>query len=140
MAAVVRSGLFPQALGVARGPARCSLPAGGPSTVLLWCRKAMGSFSARIQGKPLKEAQGEVLYSAQFLEWFSEEARRIYGDVISTASREKRALVLKQPVGVAAVITPVGTRGDRPGGSGARWVAPPLMASAPVPSGTSPAP
>ncbi|XP_070252082.1 succinate-semialdehyde dehydrogenase, mitochondrial [Myotis yumanensis] len=57
-------------------------------------------------GKPLKEAQGEVLYSAQFLEWFSEEAPRIYGDVISTASREKRALVLKQPVGVAAVITP----------------------------------
>lgn len=67
----------------------------------------MGPFSARVQGKPLKEAQGEVLYSAQFLEWFSEEARRIYGDVISTASREKRALVLKQPVGVAAVITPV---------------------------------
>lgn len=60
-----------------------------------------------IQGKPLKEAQGEVVYSALFLEWFSEEARRIYGDVIYTPARDRRALVLKQPLGVAAVITPV---------------------------------
>uniref|UniRef100_A0A452R5V9 Succinate-semialdehyde dehydrogenase n=1 Tax=Ursus americanus TaxID=9643 RepID=A0A452R5V9_URSAM len=57
-------------------------------------------------GKPLKEAQGEVVYSALFLEWFSEEARRIYGDVIYTPARDRRALVLKQPLGVAAVITP----------------------------------
>uniref|UniRef100_A0A8D1ZXN4 Succinate-semialdehyde dehydrogenase, mitochondrial n=1 Tax=Sus scrofa TaxID=9823 RepID=A0A8D1ZXN4_PIG len=57
-------------------------------------------------GKPLKEAQGEILYSANFLEWFSEEARRVYGDVIYTPAKERRALVLKQPVGVAAVITP----------------------------------
>ncbi|XP_047588315.1 succinate-semialdehyde dehydrogenase, mitochondrial isoform X2 [Lutra lutra] len=57
-------------------------------------------------GKPLKEAQGEVVYSALFLEWFSEEARRIYGDVIYTPTRDRRALVLKQPLGVAAVITP----------------------------------
>ncbi|KAM7229639.1 hypothetical protein CapIbe_019755 [Capra ibex] len=57
-------------------------------------------------GKPLKEAQGEILYSANFLEWFSEEARRVYGDIISTPTKERRALVLKQPLGVAAVITP----------------------------------
>uniref|UniRef100_A0A6I8PGP9 Succinate-semialdehyde dehydrogenase n=1 Tax=Ornithorhynchus anatinus TaxID=9258 RepID=A0A6I8PGP9_ORNAN len=57
-------------------------------------------------GKPLKEAQGEVLYSARFLEWFSEEARRIYGDVIPAPAGNRRNLVLKQPVGVAAVITP----------------------------------
>ncbi|XP_066862767.1 succinate-semialdehyde dehydrogenase, mitochondrial isoform X6 [Kogia breviceps] len=57
-------------------------------------------------GKPLKEAQGEILYSANFLEWFSEEARRVYGDIIYTPAKEKRALVLKQPLGVAAVITP----------------------------------
>nr|XP_035968076.1 succinate-semialdehyde dehydrogenase, mitochondrial isoform X2 [Halichoerus grypus] len=57
-------------------------------------------------GKPLKEAQGEVVYAALFLEWFSEEARRIYGDVIRTPTGDRRALVLKQPVGVAAVITP----------------------------------
>ncbi|XP_057555083.1 succinate-semialdehyde dehydrogenase, mitochondrial isoform X3 [Hippopotamus amphibius kiboko] len=57
-------------------------------------------------GKPLKEAQGEILYSANFLEWFSEEARRVYGDIIYPPGKEKRALVLKQPLGVAAVITP----------------------------------
>uniref|UniRef100_A0A8D2CVA1 Succinate-semialdehyde dehydrogenase n=1 Tax=Sciurus vulgaris TaxID=55149 RepID=A0A8D2CVA1_SCIVU len=59
-----------------------------------------------VKGKPLKEAQAEVLYSALFLEWFSEEARRIYGDIIHTSAKGKRALVLKQPLGVAAVITP----------------------------------
>lgn len=57
-------------------------------------------------GKPLKEAQGEILYSAFFLEWFSEEARRIYGDIIYPPSKDRRALVLKQPLGVATVITP----------------------------------
>ncbi|XP_044523328.1 succinate-semialdehyde dehydrogenase, mitochondrial isoform X1 [Gracilinanus agilis] len=57
-------------------------------------------------GKPIKEAHGEVLYSALFLEWFSEEARRIYGDVIYTPAQDRRGLVLKQPVGVAAIITP----------------------------------
>uniref|UniRef100_A0A8C6YV61 Succinate-semialdehyde dehydrogenase n=2 Tax=Nothoprocta perdicaria TaxID=30464 RepID=A0A8C6YV61_NOTPE len=57
-------------------------------------------------GKPLKEAQGEVLYSASFLEWFAEEARRVYGDIIPASGKDRRILVLKQPVGVAAVITP----------------------------------
>ncbi|XP_065255445.1 succinate-semialdehyde dehydrogenase, mitochondrial [Emys orbicularis] len=57
-------------------------------------------------GKPLKEAQGEILYSASFLEWFAEEARRIYGDIIPPSVKDRRLLVLKQPVGVAAVITP----------------------------------
>ncbi|KAG8133373.1 hypothetical protein E2320_011210, partial [Naja naja] len=57
-------------------------------------------------GKPLKEAEGEILYSASFLEWFAEEARRIYGDIIPPSSKNRRVLVLKQPVGVAAIITP----------------------------------
>lgn len=57
-------------------------------------------------GKPLKEALGEIIYAAGFLEWFSEEARRIYGDVISVSLKDRRALVLKQPVGVATIITP----------------------------------
>ncbi|KAM6453561.1 succinate-semialdehyde dehydrogenase, mitochondrial [Liasis olivaceus] len=57
-------------------------------------------------GKPLKEAQGEVLYAASFLEWFAEEARRIYGDIIPPSATNRRVLVLKQPVGVAAIITP----------------------------------
>ncbi|KAM8967789.1 succinate-semialdehyde dehydrogenase, mitochondrial [Pelodytes ibericus] len=57
-------------------------------------------------GKPLKEAHGEILYAAGFLEWFSEEARRIYGDVINVPLKDRRALALKQPVGVATIITP----------------------------------
>lgn len=57
-------------------------------------------------GKPTKEALGEIVYAAGFLEWFSEEARRIYGDVISVPMKDRRALVLKQPVGVASIITP----------------------------------
>ncbi|KAG9479174.1 hypothetical protein GDO78_012706 [Eleutherodactylus coqui] len=57
-------------------------------------------------GKPTKEALGEIVYAAGFLEWFSEEARRIYGDVISVPMKDRRAVVLKQPVGVASIITP----------------------------------
>uniref|UniRef100_A0A8B9TRX1 Succinate-semialdehyde dehydrogenase n=1 Tax=Anas platyrhynchos TaxID=8839 RepID=A0A8B9TRX1_ANAPL len=63
-------------------------------------------LAAIITGKPLKEAQGEILYSASFLEWFAEEARRVYGDVIPASAKDRRILVLKQPVGVAAIITP----------------------------------
>jgi succinate-semialdehyde dehydrogenase/glutarate-semialdehyde dehydrogenase len=58
------------------------------------------------QGKPLAEARGEVAYGASFVEWFAEEARRVYGETISTTDRNKRYLVLKQPVGVCAAITP----------------------------------
>ena len=58
------------------------------------------------QGKPLAEAMGEVAYAAAFIEWFSEEARRVYGDVIPGHQRDKRILVLRQPVGVVAAITP----------------------------------
>jgi succinate-semialdehyde dehydrogenase/glutarate-semialdehyde dehydrogenase len=57
-------------------------------------------------GKPLAEAKGEILYGASYLEWFAEEAKRIYGDVIPSASPENRIVVIKQPVGVCAVITP----------------------------------
>jgi succinate-semialdehyde dehydrogenase/glutarate-semialdehyde dehydrogenase len=58
------------------------------------------------QGKPLAEARGEVAYGASFLEWFAEEGRRIYGDVIPAHQADKRILTLKQPVGVCAAITP----------------------------------
>ncbi|MBS1818444.1 MAG: NAD-dependent succinate-semialdehyde dehydrogenase [Acidobacteria bacterium] len=58
------------------------------------------------QGKPLAEARGEVAYGGSFIEWFAEEAKRVYGDVIPGHMRDKRLLVLKQPVGVAACITP----------------------------------
>ena len=58
------------------------------------------------QGKPLAEARGEVAYGASYIEWFSEEAKRIYGDTIPAPSDDKRIVVIKQPVGVVACITP----------------------------------
>jgi len=57
-------------------------------------------------GKPLPEARGEILYGAGFIEWFAEEAKRVYGDVIPGHQRDKRIVVLKQPVGVVGSITP----------------------------------
>jgi len=57
-------------------------------------------------GKPFAEARGEILYGASFVEWFAQEARRVYGDVIPGHLADKRILVLKQPIGVAAAITP----------------------------------
>ncbi len=57
-------------------------------------------------GKPLAEAKGEILYGASFIEWFAEEAKRIYGDVIPGHQRDKRIIVIKQPVGVVGSITP----------------------------------
>jgi len=58
------------------------------------------------QGKPLAEARGEIGYAASFLEWFAEEGRRVYGEIIPTFRADARLMVLRQPVGVAAAITP----------------------------------
>ncbi|KOO04573.1 NAD-dependent succinate-semialdehyde dehydrogenase [Vibrio nereis] len=58
------------------------------------------------QGKPLAEAQGEVVYGASFIEWFAEEAKRTYGETIPAPSADKRLVTIKQPVGVACAITP----------------------------------
>lgn len=58
------------------------------------------------QGKPLAEARGEVAYGASYIEWFAEEAKRIYGDTMPAPSDDKRVVVIKQPVGVVACITP----------------------------------
>ena len=58
------------------------------------------------QGKPLAEAKGEIIYAASFIEWFAEEAKRVYGDVIPGHQPDKRIFVLRQPVGVVAAITP----------------------------------
>ena len=58
------------------------------------------------QGKPLAEAKGEIAYGASFIEWFAEEGKRVYGDVIPAGSSDKRIMVIKQPVGVVASITP----------------------------------
>ena len=58
------------------------------------------------QGKPLAEAKGEILYGASFIEWFTEEAKRVYGEIIPGHQPDKRISVIKQPIGVAAAITP----------------------------------
>jgi len=58
------------------------------------------------QGKPLAEARGEIAYAASFIEWFAEEGRRVYGDVIPQHQADKRIVVLKEPIGVCAAITP----------------------------------
>ena len=58
------------------------------------------------QGKPLAESRGEIAYAASFIEWFGEEGKRIYGDVIPGFTRDRRIVVLKQPIGVCAAITP----------------------------------
>lgn len=75
-------------------------------------------------GKPWPEARGEILYGASFIEWFAEEAKRIYGDVIPGHQRDKRIMVLKQPVGVVGSITPW----NFPNAMIARKVAPALAA------------
>ncbi len=75
-------------------------------------------------GKPLAEARGEVLYGASYIEWFGEEAKRVYGETIPGHQRDKRITVLKQPIGVAASITPW----NFPNAMIARKVAPALAA------------
>ncbi len=66
----------------------------------------LGMLLTLEQGKPLAEAKGEIAYGASFIEWFAEEAKRVYGDVIPAATPDRRIVVLKQPVGVVAAITP----------------------------------
>ena len=58
------------------------------------------------QGKPLSESKGEIAYAASFIDWFAEEAKRVYGDTIPQNAKGRRILVLKEPIGVFAAITP----------------------------------
>lgn len=80
------------------------------------------------QGKPLAEAKGEVGYGASFIEWFAEEARRVYGETVPSTDPAKRFLVIRQPVGVCAAITPW----NFPIAMITRKVAPALAAGCPV--------
>lgn len=66
----------------------------------------LGLIMTLEQGKPLAEAKGEIAYAASFIEWFAEEAKRVYGETIPGHQPDKRLIVLKQPIGVAAAITP----------------------------------
>jgi succinate-semialdehyde dehydrogenase/glutarate-semialdehyde dehydrogenase len=80
------------------------------------------------QGKPLAEAKGEVGYGASFIEWFAEEARRVYGETVPSTDPSKRFLVIRQPIGVCAAITPW----NFPIAMITRKVAPALAAGCPV--------
>ena len=66
----------------------------------------LGALMTAEQGKPLAEAKGEVAYAASFIEWFAEEAKRVYGDTIPSPWQDRRLVVIKQPIGVCAAITP----------------------------------
>ena len=66
----------------------------------------LGKLMTAEQGKPLAEAKGEVLYAASFIEWFAEEAKRVYGDTIPSPVKDWRLVVIKEPIGVCAAITP----------------------------------
>jgi succinate-semialdehyde dehydrogenase / glutarate-semialdehyde dehydrogenase len=66
----------------------------------------LGALMTAEQGKPLAEAKGEVAYAASFIEWFGEEAKRVYGDTIPSPWSDRRLVVIKQPIGVCAAITP----------------------------------
>jgi len=84
----------------------------------------LGAILTAEMGKPLSEAKGEIAYGAGYIEWFGEEAKRIYGETIPGHQRDKRITVIKQPIGVAASITPW----NFPNGMIARKVAPALAA------------
>ncbi|MFM6906229.1 MAG: aldehyde dehydrogenase family protein, partial [Acinetobacter tjernbergiae] len=79
------------------------------------------------QGKPLAEARGEILYAASFVEWFAEEAKRVYGDIVPSPYPDARIIVSKQPIGVVAAITPW----NFPAAMITRKVAPALAAGCP---------
>jgi succinate-semialdehyde dehydrogenase/glutarate-semialdehyde dehydrogenase len=66
----------------------------------------LGKLMTAEQGKPLAEAKGEVAYAASFIEWFAEEAKRVYGDTVPSPWSERRLVVIKQPIGVCAAMTP----------------------------------
>ncbi|KES20696.1 MULTISPECIES: NAD-dependent succinate-semialdehyde dehydrogenase [Pseudomonas] len=74
--------------------------------LMLASQDELARLLSREQGKPLAEAKGEVAYAASFLEWFAEEAKRVYGDVIPSPKADARIVVTKQPIGVVAAITP----------------------------------
>jgi succinate-semialdehyde dehydrogenase/glutarate-semialdehyde dehydrogenase len=80
------------------------------------------------QGKPMAEARGEIVYAASFIEWFAEEAKRMYGDTIPQHGADKRLIVIKEPIGVVAAITPW----NFPSAMITRKCAPALAAGCPV--------
>ncbi len=97
-------------------------------TLIMEHRTALATLMSQESGKVISESLGEVTYGASFVEWFAEEAKRQYGDVIPSHARDKRLVVLRQSVGVAAAITPW----NFPLAMITRKVAPALAAGCPV--------
>jgi succinate-semialdehyde dehydrogenase/glutarate-semialdehyde dehydrogenase len=75
-------------------------------TLMMEAQDDLAQILTAEQGKPLAEAKGEIAYGASYIEWFAEEAKRIYGDTMAGTSNDKRVVIIKQPVGVVACITP----------------------------------
>jgi succinate-semialdehyde dehydrogenase/glutarate-semialdehyde dehydrogenase len=96
--------------------------------LLVEAQEDLAQIMTAEQGKPLTEARGEILYGASYIEWFAEEAKRIYGDTIPEPAADKRIVVIKQPVGVVACITPW----NFPNAMLARKIAPALAAGCTV--------
>ena len=94
-------------------PAWQALPAKNRSRILkhwfdlvMQHKEDLAAILTAEQGKPFKESLGEIIYGANYIEWFAEEAKRVYGDTIPQPSSDKRLVVIKQPVGVVSAITP----------------------------------
>lgn len=96
--------------------------------LILEHKEALAQLLTKEQGKPIKEARGEIAYGASFVEWFAEEGKRVYGDIIPGHKSDKRITVLKEPVGVVAAITPW----NFPNAMITRKVAPALAVGCPV--------
>ena len=96
--------------------------------LLLDAQEDLAQIMTAEQGKPLAESRGEIVYGASYIEWFAEEAKRVYGDTIPQPSNDKRIVVIKQPVGVVACITPW----NFPNAMLARKIAPALAAGCTV--------
>ncbi len=75
-------------------------------TLMMEAQEDLAQILTAEQGKPIAEAMGEIAYGASYIEWFAEEAKRIYGDTLPSIANDKRVVVVKQPVGVVACITP----------------------------------
>jgi succinate-semialdehyde dehydrogenase/glutarate-semialdehyde dehydrogenase len=96
--------------------------------LMLGAQEDLAQIMTAEQGKPLAESRGEIAYGASYIEWFAEEAKRVYGDTIPQPSNDKRIVVIKQPVGVVACITPW----NFPNAMLARKIAPALAAGCTV--------
>lgn len=94
------------------------------SDLLVLHKNELGDLLSREQGKPIAEARNEILYGASYIEWFSEEARRIHGEIVPAPVPGREILVLKEPIGVTAAITPW----NFPNAMIARKIAPALAA------------